>query len=1030
MRIAQIADIHIRNASRHSETKNIFKSLYDVLRPLSVDEIVVAGDLFHTKLNISPEALLIATEFIQTLSDIAPVVMIPGNHDCSVSSPDRMDSISPLVKIARLGKADVYEKTGLYQSKTNPLIQYAVFSILDSDRHKHLRTHLVNFKKENLETTIIGLYHGIVEGMKLDSGMRLAGLSTSLFQECDVVMLGDVHRHQQIRKNIIYAGSLFQNNFSETTEKGFVLWNLGETVESKFIEVPSEYKFLTVHLDEVDELLKTKAPLYMVRVVVDRYINDEEKFELIKKLSVKCKGYKLYYTSSSGNTFSSFPKEKISKKDAIARIKNVQTSDGLLDLLREHITKELDIQWEQEQWEKCTNIIKEAYTEFSADKWALFDSDRWTIKKIAYKNILSYKEMGTFNFEKYDKRIIGIVGKNYQGKSSLFSIISFALFGRTPFTKKISAAHLVSNEAKAGKTSIVLQSSGGQNYCIRRTITRVKASGRDAVRATVDLYEISKEGKEFLVNADGKVNTESVVESIFGTYEDFLTINYLYQKDIVALSGVSGVERKDILSRITQVDIIYRIFDYVKGKRDEINQKLSGYREGNFEYQLETGRAEKKILIKQRKKLEEETSKKEKEISKINETIGKIKGESGETAKTDIIKQSIEEQLKKTEQNIKEKDEEIKKYTDALGKKNKKTLRSQKKAEEIKFDTTENTVSELVGKLSVVESLYNSVSKIKKEIQTEKGLPCKDTAAYGECNLKKLVYDADYGKSIATIKEKIFSSKISAKESQKKIAEYDGMLRYLKKINDVKEEKTALQKQKKETQEQLNTIQQPTEKDKELLKLTRKREGIEKQLSGERKEQIKISEDIGKLIADIKDATQAIQVYKKNKAMLAVLDVLVNSLHRNGIPLRLISQIIPLVNEKIEQTLEGLVDFGVRLEEEGSNINACIMKEGKSYPLELASGAEKAFSNIAIRVALYSISLLPTIRIFLIDEALSAFDYENVENMHNLLLYLSAADTGFGSIFLISHDLKVRDMVDVSITIKKNQNGSSIIDEN
>ena len=81
IKIAHIADTHIKNLKYHYEYKIIFEELYDTLREEKPDYIVHCGDLAHTKTQLSPEYFELATSFIKNLADIAPLIMVPGNHD-------------------------------------------------------------------------------------------------------------------------------------------------------------------------------------------------------------------------------------------------------------------------------------------------------------------------------------------------------------------------------------------------------------------------------------------------------------------------------------------------------------------------------------------------------------------------------------------------------------------------------------------------------------------------------------------------------------------------------------------------------------------------------------------------------------------------------------------------------------------------------------------------------------------------------------------------------------------------------------
>lgn len=82
MRIAHLADIHIRGNERIEEYRDVFSRLYKSLQAQNIDLIIVAGDIFHTKTdNITPEAIELMVDFFRSLGGIATTHMILGNHD-------------------------------------------------------------------------------------------------------------------------------------------------------------------------------------------------------------------------------------------------------------------------------------------------------------------------------------------------------------------------------------------------------------------------------------------------------------------------------------------------------------------------------------------------------------------------------------------------------------------------------------------------------------------------------------------------------------------------------------------------------------------------------------------------------------------------------------------------------------------------------------------------------------------------------------------------------------------------------------
>ena len=112
-------------------------------------------------------------------------------------------------------------------------------------------------------TTYVGIIHGEVNGATSPNN-RISenGLDPSIFDKCDFVIAGHIHKFQEIKKNntkIVYCSSLKQQNFGETVSgHGFVLWNLNNVDEYtyEFIETPNTehcyYKFSINNIEDIE----------------------------------------------------------------------------------------------------------------------------------------------------------------------------------------------------------------------------------------------------------------------------------------------------------------------------------------------------------------------------------------------------------------------------------------------------------------------------------------------------------------------------------------------------------------------------------------------------------------------------------------------------------------------------------------------------------------------------------------------------------------------------------------------------------
>ncbi|MEE8600049.1 exonuclease SbcCD subunit D [Euzebya tangerina] len=96
MKVLHTADWHvgrtIRGRSRAEEHRAALAQIAEVARDRAVDVAVVAGDQFDVQAP-SPEAEQIVWSALQALAEVAPVVVVAGNHD----NPRRLDAVRNLL---------------------------------------------------------------------------------------------------------------------------------------------------------------------------------------------------------------------------------------------------------------------------------------------------------------------------------------------------------------------------------------------------------------------------------------------------------------------------------------------------------------------------------------------------------------------------------------------------------------------------------------------------------------------------------------------------------------------------------------------------------------------------------------------------------------------------------------------------------------------------------------------------------------------------------------------------------------------
>ena len=161
------------------------------------------------------------------------------------------------------------------------------------------------------------------------------------------------------------------------------------------------------------------------------------------------------------------------------------------------------------------------------------------------------------------------------------------------------------------------------------------------------------------------------------------------------------------------------------------------------------------------------------------------------------------------------------------------------------------------------------------------------------------------------------------------------------------------------------------------------------------------------------------------KDKVEVYDLFMHAVSKKGIPLQIMMSQLPLINSEISKILLGVIGFTVELEADiDSNAMDVYIDYGDSKRvIELASGMEKMMASLAIRVALINVSSLTKTNMLIIDEGFGALDELNIEACSRLLESLKK---WFRNIIVISHVDAIKDAVDNSLDIVKNEKDSKV----
>ena len=1035
IKIAHIADVHIRNYKYHREYKAAFDDLYCKLREEKPDIICVLGDIAHTKTDISPEFVEMTTNFFTNLGSIASTKIILGNHDLNLKNKGRQDAITPIISALGDKNVELWKYSGGYepelyikQGERVLPVNFNVLSILDPE----------NWQKPKKNAVNIALYHGSISGCKVDNGwtMEKGDNEVDCFDGHDLVLLGDIHKRQQLDKKgrIAYPGSLIQQNFSEEVEKGFLIWEVNdkEHISSKFITVENIRPFINVIVDESGYQNEDKVKKgCRLRLVFNKILTGAE-------------------VQSTVEYFKKYKPESISVQNNAGRVSGVLDSDG--KKLKKDDFLQADVQGafirdfllarqvSDENIEAILQLNKKYNLELP-EKEKTWKNIQWDIEEFQWDNLFNYGEANRINFKNLSG-IVGIFGKNYSGKSSVIDSILFTMYNNT--TKKVRKNISYINNEKDRAHGLIQLKAGKETYSILRTLEKYRKLGKDEARSTAQFV---KTGGEVLNSLD-KRGTDREIQSIFGNFDDFLLTSVSSQLDSLSFINEGSTKRKEVLSRFLGLDIFDKIMKLAKVEARDIKGMLKKTdteehqdRIEKLDEELDNTKCDLKDKIAYISTLD---GKKEEYTSELGDIERKL--EMYKLDDVDIVglrrkqgeflaeRQEILSQLGEYSVKIEELENKLEKLSNFVAKFDSDKVRGKKSLYEQKKQ--EKTI-----KLEKIRFMQERIDEMRESYSIVERVPCK--GEFPSCQFLQAA--VNNREQIPTIEQKITSLKeqvVLLERSQKNVdiglveedlQKYEKALKAEKSIEKdlgalrLKSERqsTRVDNIKRQLDIITNNIEEFSKREQDIEKIKELRiskeqllEKLENHALLSKKAKNEESELIrrqGSCEAAIELLNEELRKVESLRKQHSLYEHYVSSINTNGIPYMILKDNLSLINGEIEKILAGMVEFRVFFASEEERLEIYLEHPGqKPRLIELGSGAEKTVAAIAVRIALTNFSNLPKPNFFILDEPGTALDAENLSMFDSILDILRQQ---FRFTLLITHIDSMKDSVDKIIEV-------------
>jgi len=1027
IKIAHVSDIHIRKLRYHKEYKVVFNELYEKLREEKPDIIVNTGDTFHTKLDMSPEAIKMMSELFVGLADIAPYHMILGNHDMNLKNSGRLDAISPIV--------DYLNHPNIYFHKYSSVVEVAkdidlhVLSIVDPENWQDSLPQ---------DRTNIALYHGSVVGSVTDSGwmMTHGDISLDELEKYDYALLGDIHKtDQKVDKSgrARYPGSLVQQNHGESNDKGYLIWDIQDknVWETRHVSLTNPKPFITIELTKKGRMPKNICIPNGARL---RLVSNNNLPLDIMKRAVDIAKHRFKPETISFLNRASGERGSVDAITDGLRTENLRDIDVQEELIDEYL---VGYQVEAKTLEKVYELNKK-YNKVVEDNEDVSRNINWKLVDFEFDNLFNYGDSNKVNFEELGG-IIGIFGKNFSGKSSIVDGVLWTLFNSTSKNERKNLN--VINQNREDCRGLVRIQIGDKIYSVERRAKKYtkRLKGEETLEAKTELnFEVYNPVMDTVESLNGltRTLTDANIRRQLGTLEDFSVSSLSSQHGALAFIDEGSTRRKEIIAKFLDLEQFERKFRLAKEDSVDLKGALKRLGERSFEEEIEgalISLSDYRVSAEQNKAactlLKKELSNLSDKQNTIKNQIENIPAEFVDIHKLlneqqDKAQQVVElaGKIKNQTENITNKSHAVKELKEAL------LLIDHKRLLE-----DQHEINTLTAQIDEVQQRLTNINKKQKLLD---GIPCGDqfprckfisdaniaaatkeqsqnelsqaTLSLTALNSEDVTQQIEHFKvmrdSIQTHEQNISSLKLSRERNNTLKAKTQFALKTVTvQINEYEDNKEVIENLEKLIAEQKSITRNITVKERQI-------ESCEERVL----ESIKF---VGTYEQKVENLREQKQEYQDLQREFAAYDLYMQCVHPNGIAYDIIKRKIPVINEEIAKVLANIVDFEVFFEATGNKFDIFIKHpKYEERPIEMASGAEKSLSAMAIRLALLGVSSLPTGDIFILDEPGTALDEDN---MSGFIRILELIKVYFKNVLLISHLDSLKDCVDMQIVIEK-----------
>ena len=740
--------------------------------------------------------------------------------------------------------------------------------------------------------------------------------------------------------------------------------------------------------------------------------NEEKKASLRKKISEKY-GVPLRNVTID---FKPITVTKDGKEVSLASeiIDNIQDPQFQVRLFKDYLKeKQIDVDF---KGIKRIDEMVNAHVDFN--QYTKYK--RYKVKYLKWSNYLCYGKDNYFDFTNlHGLVLLNSVPGNQGGKTTFaINLLRFALFGKAEKSPNLND---VFNDFLPEETEVKVEACieiDGIDYVIRRTIKRQplkKRTAKSKPKQTVEYFKLINGEYDLIENCEGESiqQTNNIIKDTVGSPDDFdlvisatkKTLDSLFEKGqtekgrlfskwlgLLSLEDKENVA-KDIWKKQISPTLLCNRYD-----RATLASEITDYETCNKENEKSIAQEEKQ-LSEIEKEIDSLTKEKEDVLKSRKEINSELESLDVATIENRLKMKNNELEIKRGQLTVKK--EEYKEVKDAkFSQEEYDSVKAQIKEKQEEKHSFELKNAELKTEIASLRSENNRIQtlidggtcptcgqKINADTQTE-------TIGKNELEINRLITNG------TTNKQRIDKIASDITVLEEKTVELDGerervntrqrleptMIAIKANIDTIKLEIEKLEGQRKEIENNKENIRYNNEIDNKIRLLgvnivekTRVKDekirSIQSCKNNIEFNNLKINER-KEIITKLGEEEKTVKEWQVYQELVG----------KNGVVKIVLKQALPILNNEIKRTLEGLCDFDVVLDiDEKNEVCINLVSDNHSMAIEkAASGFEATFAGIAVRNALASISSLSRPSFIVYDEIDSTVHPENNERLYEL----------------------------------------------